>query len=517
MRQLSVTVVSEYLALLRGSVDEVYTLRTQLLANGTAFFRDQQVWDFIVHDVLPGLMARARPLRPLRVWVPHCGAGAEAYSLAMLLLEHASVAQRGAVPVQLFASDADGRAIEVARTGRVPWIASTAIGPARLRRFFVETLDGYQVRPELRRAVSFARHDLLSDLPFLHMDLICCRYFLTYLRRESRLAVATLLQQSLDDDGYLVLGRAERLGELGTAFEQVSRRWSVYRRIGRTRSTPGVAVARGEIAGADAAACAAVLHAAAAPAAMEKTHQGDLARMLRLVSLGKLAASLAHELSQPLSAVANILDACATHLRTGGATTDELLDLTHQASSQSHRAGRIIAHIRRLLHDGERRVERRELRTLVRTAAELMRSTFLEQGIELQLALGDVPLWGDLCRIEIEQVVLNLLQNATDAIIQGARDRRRVRVEASKTADGHATVTVADNGSGIPADVAGRLFGPFFTTKPDGFGMGLAICRSIVEAHGGQLWIDRSPDAHATRVCFSLPLARRARTVPSDA
>src|SRR5262249_55203771 len=138
--------------------------------------------------------------------------------------------------------------------------------------------------------------------------------------------------------------------------------------------------------------------ASSAPAARKDYR--NLARMLRLMSMGKLAATLAHELSQPLSALANVLEACAIHLRTGGATPEELLDLTQQASSQSHRAGRIVAHITRLLHDGERRVERCELRTLIRTVAELLRPALLEQGIELRLVLGDVPLWGNLCRVE---------------------------------------------------------------------------------------------------------------------
>jgi len=225
------------------------------------------------------------------------------------------------------------------------------------------------------------------------------------------------------------------------------------------------------------------------------------------MNMGKLAASLAHELSQPLSALANILEACATHLRTGGATSEELLDLTNEASSQSHRAGRIVAHMSRLLHDGERLVERCELRTLVRTAAELLRPTLVEHGIELQLVLGDVPLWGDLCRIEIEQVLVNLLQNAADAIVDGGGDHRLILVEMSESSNEHVTVGITDTGSGIPAGIATRLFEPFFTTKADGFGMGLAICRSIVDAHDGRLWIDREPDGDATRMCFSLPLS----------
>ena len=510
MRQRSIGSTSEYLALLRRSSPEVLALRTALLANGTMFFRDPKVWDFVAHDIIPRVMARAKPSRPLRVWVPHCGAGGEAYTLAMLLLEHL---HREPVPVQLFACDADGSAIDVARSGRVSWIAGTAIGPARLGRFFVSTQDGYQVRHELRSAVSFAQHDLLSDLPFLHMELICCRYLLTHLRPPARLAAASLLHQSLNDGGYLVLGTAEHLGQAAGPFEVVSRRWAVLRRSSRALPGPSVSITRPDPVRATIAAPALPPHeppASSAPAA-KRSDYGSVARMLRLMSMGKLAASLAHELSQPLTALANVLEACAIHLRTGDATPGELLDLTRQASSQSHRAGRIVAHIARLLHDGERRVERCELRTLIRTVAELLRPTLLECDIELQLVLGDVPLWGTFCRVEIEQVVMNLLQNATDAIVENGGDRRQIRIEAAETPGERATVTVSDTGKGISPAVAERLFEPFFTTKPDGFGMGTAICRRITNAHGGRLWIDRTSDVDATRMCFSLPLARRRR------
>jgi chemotaxis methyl-accepting protein methylase len=509
MRQRSIGSTSEYLALLRQSSSEALALRTALLANGTVFFRDPKMWDFVAHEVLPRLVARTGSVRPLRVWVPHCGAGAEAYTLAMLLLEHSST-ERSPFQVQLFASDPDDSAIEVGRSGKVPWIAGNAIGPARLGRFFVRTRDGYRVRHELRRAVSFAQHDLLSDLPFLHMDLICCRYLLMRLRSPARLAMAALLQQSLDPGGYLLLGTAEHLGPEGRLVEVVSRRWSVFRRSGHALPAPSVSIPRPHPVRAPIAAPASAPHEppASRPPAAKVGDYRNMARMLRLMSMGKLAASLAHELSQPLTALANVLEACAIRLRTGDATSEEMLDLTQQASSQSHRAGRLVAHITHLLHDGERLVERCELRTLVRTAAELMRPTLLEHGIELHLVLGDIPVWGNLCRVEIEQVVINLLQNATDAIVEGGGDGRQIRVEVSEAPGKRATVTVSDTGKGILPEVAERLFEPFFTTKANGFGMGMAICRAIMDAHGGRLWIDRSSDVGATRMCFSLPLAR---------
>lgn len=501
MRECSVGSLSEYLSVLQRSADEVVTLRTRLVASGTTFFGNPNAWDFIERSVIPCVLARARPSRPLRVWIPHCGTGYEAYTIAMLLFEQATSAERR-TDVQLFASDPDDRALQCARAGVVPWFAGRAIGRARLDRFFVVSRDGYRVKQDLRKMVVFVRHDLFCDLPFRHMDLICCRGFLEHLRPPARAEIARLLHQSLDDGGYLTLGTGEHVGKAAGPFQVVSRRWGVFRRSDGSAREAGVDGARPGTVGP-------ARLASVVPGALATTNgdHANVAQMLRLMTMGKLAASLAHELSQPLSALANLLEACATHLRTGRATSEELLDLTNEASSQSHRAGRIVAHITRLLHDGERRVERCELRTIVRTAAELVRPTLLAQGIELHLLLGEVPLWGDLCRVEIEQVMVNLLQNSIDATIEGGGDRREIRVETSEIPPGHATVSIADTGSGIPAEVAARLFEPFFTTKADGFGMGLAICRSIVDAHDGRLWIDRKPAGDATRMCFSLPLS----------
>src|SRR5262249_61074216 len=164
---------------------------------------------------------------------------------------------------------------------------------------------------------------------------------------------------------------------------------------------------------------------------------------------------------------------------------EQLLDLIGQATSQSDRAGRIITHITRLLHDGNRRVQPCELRTLATTAAELVRPTLRQQGIDLQLALGATPLRAEVCRVEVEQVLMNLLQNAVDAVIGNDLHRRRIRVELSPAQDGFATITVADSCSGIPHGMAERVFEPFFTTKTEGSGMGLSICRPIATAHGG--------------------------------
>src|SRR5262245_19723967 len=187
MRLLGVASMAEYLDVLDRSRAEIVGLRTELLANGTVFFREPRVWHFIETHVVPSIVERADPARPVRIWVPQCGAGSDAYLLAMLLLEETAARGRP-TPIQVFASDVDEAVLGVARAGRYPWIVAEALGTARMRRFFLESRRGCQVTRELRGSVIFARHDLLSDPPFSHLDMICCRNVLRYLDPDARSA-----------------------------------------------------------------------------------------------------------------------------------------------------------------------------------------------------------------------------------------------------------------------------------------------------------------------------------------
>jgi signal transduction histidine kinase len=122
-----------------------------------------------------------------------------------------------------------------------------------------------------------------------------------------------------------------------------------------------------------------------------------------------------------------------------------------------------------------------------------------------------LPLRVRVRSVEIEQVVLNLLQNAVDAIVGSANGRRELRLQASLEPGGYVKVAVTDTGSGVSEALADRIFDPFVTTKPGGLGMGLAICRSIVIDHGGRLWLERGPAGPATTMCFTLPLSGPSR------
>ena len=501
MHAWSVESLSEYVGILERDDEERRALQARLLSNGKTFFEEPKVWDFIGEHVIPAIVRRPDPLRPLRAWVPLCGSGAEAYSLAMLLLE-ATRASGIAPAIQVFASDVDQSALDGARAGMYPQVA-TRVVEARFGRYLAEEQWGCRVTPELRRSVIFARHDLFSDPPFSHLDIVCCRNVLQYLRYGTRIRVVNLLRGALRADGYLAVGRNDDVRRLAEGLEPVSRHYAIYRRIDGRPAVPCTPTP-GETA----------LKLRTARVAADPDHvddgsnaKGQLARVLRLVEMGKLAAGLAHEVGQPLTAVTNLLEALAVGLRRETLERRGQLDLVEQAIAQSDRAGRIIVHIARLLRNGERLTEQCDVRHIVARATDLVGPGIRQHGIMLRLLNSDVPCRGWVCPVEIEQVVVNLLQNAIDAVLIDGSQQRQITVATTLVAPEHVKLRITDSGPGIPSQVAERMFEPFFTTKPDGLGMGLAISRSIIDEHGGCIWVE-DPGEPGAGIRFVLPLRR---------
>ena len=177
----------------------------------------------------------------MRVWVPGCATGEEAYSIAMLLLEHQAAAQNPS-RLQIFATDVDEQALDVARRGIYPEGISADVSPERLARFFTRVDDSaWQISKQVRETVTFAVQNLITDAPFSRMDLISCRNVLIYLEPEMQKQIITLLHFALKEGGYLFLGPSETVGRQTDLFEPVSKKWRIYRRIGPARAD-GLAV-----------------------------------------------------------------------------------------------------------------------------------------------------------------------------------------------------------------------------------------------------------------------------------
>jgi PAS domain S-box-containing protein len=238
-----------------------------------------------------------------------------------------------------------------------------------------------------------------------------------------------------------------------------------------------------------------------------RTMQAELARVNRVTTMGEMSASIAHEVNQPIAATVTNAQAALRWLRAQPPDLDEVRASLSRIVEDGKRAGNVISGIRALIHKVPPRKDRFDLNEAVLEMVALTRSELLNHGILLQteLAPGLPGVDGD--RTQLQQVILNLILNAVEAMGGLDEGTRELRINTEREAGGGVLVTVRDSGPGLdPADTE-RVFTAFYTTKPKGMGMGLAICRSMVEAHGGRMWASANEPRGAV-FQFTLPRER---------
>jgi signal transduction histidine kinase len=238
--------------------------------------------------------------------------------------------------------------------------------------------------------------------------------------------------------------------------------------------------------------------------------QSELIHVSRLTELGQMVSALAHEVNQPLTAAGTYVSAGRRLLQAGDtAKADEAL---RKGMDQVTRASLVIQRLRQFVKkaDGQRSTE--DVRQVIEEAAALALLGAEGCGIRMELDLArDTPLVF-IDKVQVQQVLLNLIRNAVEAM--QSRPRRELLIRAIVSADGMLEVSVADSGPGLAADVRGKLFQPFVTTKSSGMGVGLSICRSIVEAQGGRLWFADNPDGAEFRFTLSTRGASAVEALP---
>ncbi len=227
----------------------------------------------------------------------------------------------------------------------------------------------------------------------------------------------------------------------------------------------------------------------------------EIARAQRIATIGALTASIAHEVNSPLAAIASNAAACIRWLARAHPEVEEAKDAAAAVIAEADRAKAIIERTRSYLQHGARTVEDRDLRDLVRSALGIVereaQAHQINIGVDLSHDLGSLP-----CEpIQLQQAFVNLMINAIHAM--GTSERRQLTIRARRDA-GQVRIAVEDTGNGIAPDEARRIFEPFYSTKQGGMGMGLSICRSIVEAHGGSLAVESEPGGGASFI-VSLP------------
>ncbi|MGA9723502.1 MAG: ATP-binding protein [Candidatus Binatus sp.] len=237
--------------------------------------------------------------------------------------------------------------------------------------------------------------------------------------------------------------------------------------------------------------------------ALQKS-QAELAHVTRVMTLGELMASLAHEVNQPLAAVVTNAQACLRWLARETPRPDEARAAVERIVRDSNRASEVIQRIRALVKKSEPQMVALDINDVIREAISLEQREILSRQVSLRTELASAlpPVLGD--RVQLQQVVINLVMNAIEAMAPVTDRPREMLIRSQRDDSNEILVAVTDSGTGIDSENAERLFNAFFTTKPTGMGMGLSISRSIIAAHGGRLWVSPNGD-HGSTFQFTLP------------
>ena len=216
----------------------------------------------------------------------------------------------------------------------------------------------------------------------------------------------------------------------------------------------------------------------------------DMARMSRVSAMGELTATIAHELTQPVGAIITNAQACRRLLNRSDPDLEEVRTALAEMVTDCSRANKVVGRVREFLRRGEAEKAPVDLNAIVRSVVRMLKGRLSKEHVRLTLDLdpGIPRVTGGSG--QLQQVIFNLIINAADAVLSRDVSSRKVKVVSSLQSNGMVSVAVEDSGVGVPAEDLDRLFDLFFTTKPDGTGMGLPICKSIIEAHGGRLWAE---------------------------
>lgn len=237
---------------------------------------------------------------------------------------------------------------------------------------------------------------------------------------------------------------------------------------------------------------------------LAREREKELAHALRLSTVGQMASALAHELNQPLTAIASYLRSCVRLARSGPSHADRLVANIDKATAQAERAGEVIRRIRTFVRKDNAPRAAVDVNEIVREAVALVEHEVDRQRVRLRLELGNRLPRVRADRVEVEQVLVNLARNGLEAMAETEAAKRELVITTSQNGDDKVQVAVSDRGAGLPPAPTDQMFQPFLSSKPNGMGMGLAISRSIIEAHHGRLWPMPNPGQGAT---FAFTLA----------
>jgi len=223
--------IAGYVTFLNDNSSEIEILFKELLIGVTNFFRDASVWEQLRDTILPDIISKLDHGSILRAWIPGCSTGEEAYSMAIVFKEALEkVNPHGGFSLQIFATDLDNDAIEIARKGIFSESITEYVSPERLKRFFLKTDEGYFINTEIREKVVFAQHNIIMHPPFTKIDILSCRNLLIYMEPELQKKMIGLFYYSLNPQGIMILGSSETLGSQSHLFQSMDLKWKIFKK-----------------------------------------------------------------------------------------------------------------------------------------------------------------------------------------------------------------------------------------------------------------------------------------------
>ncbi|MCW8904984.1 PhnD/SsuA/transferrin family substrate-binding protein [Sedimenticola sp.] len=235
-----------------------------------------------------------------------------------------------------------------------------------------------------------------------------------------------------------------------------------------------------------------------------RQHQDDLAHVARLSTMGEMASGIAHEINQPLTAIATNAHACIRMLESQSGETERVIDVMERIGSQAARAGEIIRHLRQFVKKEQPELSRIDINEVINEVITLLRTEIRKFDVKIALDLDDRIGKVMALHVQIDQVILNLARNAIEAMADIQEGTRLLSIATCNEQDDYVRVTITDTGPGLDPAVADQLFNPFVTTKPNGMGLGLSISQGIIEAHKGRIFVEPG-EGRGARFVFLLP------------
>ncbi|MCK4870484.1 MAG: PAS domain S-box protein [Gammaproteobacteria bacterium] len=234
----------------------------------------------------------------------------------------------------------------------------------------------------------------------------------------------------------------------------------------------------------------------------------EFAHLSRINMMGQMAMSLAHELSQPLTAITNYLKGATRHLKEGSSDNEKLSEVMTAAIQQAERAATIIKDLRNFVRRGEFQLAAYDLNKIIKESMAYLDNETQQYHVKIDLKLAkDLPtIFVD--KLQLEQAIINIVKNAIEAVRDCRQEHKRVLIETLAITNSHFTIRISDEGPGLSAEAKENIFKPFFTTKKHGIGLGLAICANIIEAHGGHI-SHTTNDGQGTVFTIDIPIDKR--------